>query len=184
LLNISRIEAGRFIFNFKKNDISDMVDKIVDGFELEAKNKKLELVYNKPEKEIEEFVFDREKMQEVVSNLIDNAIKYTDEGKIEISLREYDKKVRVEVADSGRGMAKVELQAVFEKFRRGSKSVSVDTEGTGLGLYVCEKIVDAHKGEIWTESEGIGKGSRFIVDIPKNLEPAKKKEGEAEKNKQ
>ncbi|MFO7807669.1 MAG: ATP-binding protein [Candidatus Moraniibacteriota bacterium] len=174
LLNISRIETGRFTFHFGKNNLPNMVSKIVEGFELEAKNKNLKLVYNKPEDEIEEFVFDKEKIQEVTSNLIDNAIKYTQEGEVKVDLKDYAKKAQVVVSDSGRGMARDELEAVFEKFHRGDKSASVDTEGTGLGLYVCEKIVNAHKGKIWAESDGIGRGSRFIVELPKNLEPEDK----------
>ncbi|MDZ7612085.1 MAG: ATP-binding protein [Candidatus Moranbacteria bacterium] len=178
LLSISRIEAGRFTFNFRKNNLPQMVSKIMDTFELEAKEKNLRLTYHPPEKEMEDFVFDKEKLQEVISNLIDNAVKYTQEGKVEVSVKDNPEKARITVSDSGRGMAGNELEAVFEKFRRGSKSTSVDTEGTGLGLYVCQKIVTAHQGKIWAESDGPGKGSRFIVEIPKDLKPS---EGETKK---
>ncbi|MDZ7611997.1 MAG: ATP-binding protein [Candidatus Moranbacteria bacterium] len=178
LLSISRIEAGRFTFNFRKNNLPQMVSKIMDTFELEAKEKNLRLTYHPPEKEMEDFIFDKEKLQEVISNLIDNAVKYTQEGKVEVSVKDNPEKARITVSDSGRGMAGNELEAVFEKFRRGSKSTSVDTEGTGLGLYVCQKIVTAHQGKIWAESDGPGKGSRFIVEIPKDLKPS---EGETKK---
>ncbi|MFW5885166.1 MAG: ATP-binding protein [Patescibacteria group bacterium] len=174
LLSISRIEAGRFVFNLNKNNIKELISKTVETFEMEAKNKNLDLKLDLPEKDPEPFVFDKEKIQEVISNLIDNAIKYTQEGEIEIKLEDLKNKARITVSDSGRGMLKSEIESVFEKFRRGKKSNNLNTEGTGLGLYVCEKIVSAHQGKIWAESDGMGKGSRFIVEIPKNLEVTEK----------
>jgi signal transduction histidine kinase len=176
LLSISRIEAGRFVFNLNENNIKDLISKTVETFELEAKNKKLDLRVDLPKEEVEPFVFDKEKIQEVVSNLVDNAIKYTQEGEVKIKLENLKDKARITVSDSGRGMLKSELDSVFEKFRRGKKSNNLNTEGTGLGLYVCEKIISAHQGKIWAESDGMGKGSRFIVEIPKSLKTGKKEE--------
>lgn len=175
LLSLSRIESGKFTFNFEKNDIVGMVKNIVDNFELEAEDRGLKILFKKPEGKINPFVFDRDKMYEVVSNLVDNAIKYTPKGEIKVSLENSAKKIRVVVEDSGKGMEKDESQYVFEKFRRGVGSSNLNTEGTGLGLYVCKKIVDAHKGKIIAESEGPGKGSRFIVELKKDFKPASKK---------
>jgi len=174
LLSISRIESGKFTFNFKENDVVSMVEGIVDNFGLEAKNKKLKISYRNFAKKIEPFIFDRGKMQEVVSNLIDNAIKYTQKGEIKIKIEETAKKVRIIVSDSGKGMREDESNYIFEKFRRGVDSSNLNTEGTGLGLYVCKKIVDAHKGRIIAESDGPGKGSRFIIELEKSFRSTKK----------
>lgn len=169
LLSLSRIESGKFTFTFEKNDVISMVNGIIENFSLEAEDRNLKLVFIKPRTKIKTFSFDRDKMHEVISNLVDNAIKYTPEGKIAVKVEDSKEKIRITVQDSGKGMEKEESKYVFEKFRRGVGSSSLNTEGTGLGLYVCKKIVDAHKGKIIAESDGPGKGSRFIVELKKNL---------------
>jgi signal transduction histidine kinase len=170
LLSLSRIESGKFSFTFKKGDIVKLVKDILGDFKLEAKTKKLQLKFVKAEKEIKPFVFDPGKIHEVISNLVDNALKYTEKGEIEVKMENLKEKVRIIVSDSGQGMSEQELEYVFEKFRRGIDSSSLNTEGTGLGLYVCRKIVDAHKGKIYAESDGPGKGSRFVVELKKKFE--------------
>jgi signal transduction histidine kinase len=170
LLSLSRIESGKFSFTFKKGDIVKLVKDILGDFKLEAKTKKLQLKFVKAEKEIKPFVFDPGKIHEVISNLLDNALKYTEKGQIEVKMENLKEKVRIIVSDSGQGMSEQELEYVFEKFRRGVDSSSLNTEGTGLGLYVCRKIVDAHKGKIYAESDGPGKGSRFVVELKKKFE--------------
>ncbi len=171
LLSLSRIEFGKFTFAFRNNDIADMVEGIVEGFNLEAENKNLKIKYIKPTKKIHSFVFDKSKMHEVISNLIDNAIKYTPTGGIEVQVKESGSKIRIIISDTGKGMGKEEVEYIFDKFRRGEGSSSLNTEGTGLGLYVCKKIVDAHKGKVFAISDGVGKGSQFIVELKKDFKP-------------
>ncbi len=169
LLSLSRIESGNFTFIFKKNNIVSLVKDILDSFKIEAKGKNIKLKYNKPEESINEFVFDKNKIHEVISNLIDNAIKYTLKGKVEVFLKNSKRKVFIIIKDTGKGMEKDEAKYIFEKFRRGIESSSLHTEGTGLGLYVSQKIIYAHKGKIYANSEGPGKGSQFTIELRKDL---------------
>ena len=102
--------------------------------------------------------------------MIDNAIKYTSKGCITINLKtvkEKNKKFLVfSVVDTGLGIDKGELPTIFKKFSRGKKVFLIHTEGVGLGLYFSYKVVVAHKGKIWVESPGEGKGSTFVFKIP------------------
>jgi signal transduction histidine kinase len=175
LLSLSRIESGKFSFTFKKGDIVKLVKDILGDFKLEAKTKNIKFKFIKAKKEIKPFVFDPGKIHEVISNLVDNALKYTEKGEIKVKMENLKEKVRITVSDSGQGMSEQELEYVFEKFRRGIDSSSLNTEGTGLGLYVCRKIVDAHKGKIYAESDGPGKGSRFILELRKDLKGEEEK---------
>jgi signal transduction histidine kinase len=175
LLSLSRIESGKFSFTFKKGDIVKLVKDILGDFKLEAKTKNIKFKFVKAKKEIKPFVFDPGKIHEVISNLVDNALKYTEKGEIKVKMENLKEKVRITVSDSGQGMSEQELEYVFEKFRRGIDSSSLNTEGTGLGLYVCRKIVDAHKGKIYAESDGPGKGSRFILELRKDLKGEEEK---------
>jgi signal transduction histidine kinase len=171
LLNISRIEAGKLAFQFKKGDIDRVIKEVVSSLILTAKGKKIKLEYISPAVKPPPFYFDESKMIEVISNLVDNAIKYTQGGWIKVILKNGRKKVRIIVADSGIGISKGELRYIFEKFQRGREINNIHTEGTGLGLFVCQKIVEAHNGRVWAESAGRGKGSRFIVELEKNFQP-------------
>lgn len=175
ILNLSRIESGTFTFNFGKNDLTAMIKNVVEDFSLEVEERGLKIKFNKPEKKIPLFVFDRDKMQEVISNLIDNAIKYTTAGKIEVDIKDFERKIRIIISDTGKGMEEDEAKYVFEKFRRGVGSSSLNTEGTGLGLYVCKKIMNAHDGNIFAKSDGPEKGSQFIVELKKDLKMGKEK---------
>jgi len=174
LLSLSRIESGKFSFNFKKDDIIDLIKNVLDDFKLEAKDKNLKIKFIKPDKEVKSFVFDQNKIHEVISNLVDNAIKYTEKGQIEIGVEDIGRKMKIIISDSGKGMSSQELEYVFEKFRRGENSSNLNTEGTGLGLYVCKKIVDAHQGRIYAKSEGTGKGSQFVVELRKDFNLGKR----------
>ena len=171
LLNISRIESGKLVFRFIKGDISKLASDVVDSFELAAKNKKLKLEYRAPKKKVPEIYFDNDKMREVISNLVDNSIKYTKKGTVGVTVEAGKEFVKVIVSDSGMGIAKEELRYIFEKFQRGKDSGTTHTEGVGLGLYVCEKIVKSHDGRIWAESDGIEKGSRFVIELKVDFRP-------------
>ncbi len=171
LLNISRIEMGKFVFRFKKNNISSLVDEVVDNMQFLADNKKIELEYKKSKTKIAEFVFDRDKINEVITNLVDNAIKYTPKGKVSVGLKDFKDSVRVIVEDTGIGIKQGDADYIFEKMQRGNKINNVSTEGMGLGLYVGKKIINAHDGKIWVKSKGKGKGSKFVIELSKKFAP-------------
>ena len=111
---------------------------------------------------------DAGKVKQVVGNLIDNAIKYTPKGTIEVKLSKDKEKGELHIAikDSGVGIPKETLPNLFQKFSRDRKANEVNVMGTGLGLYVARELIHGHHGEVWAESEGVGKGSTFQVMLP------------------
>jgi signal transduction histidine kinase len=176
LLNISRIEAGRMEFDFQEAQIEDLVQEAVQTLELSAKAKNLYLHWEKPAIAMPKLKIDITKIKEVISNMVDNSIKYTQKGGITGKLeantvwdtehKDHKESVRVIVSDTGIGMDAEELAMIFEKFQRGKQVSHYHTDGTGLGMFIGRKIVAEHKGKIWAESDGKGKGSRFILELP------------------
>ena len=107
---------------------------------------------------------DKEKLRQVVLNFIDNSIKYTKEGTINVSVKRDKNKVLFRVKDTGMGMTPEIKASLFQKFARGD-GARMNTTGSGLGLYLAKEIVSAHKGEVMVDSEGPGKGSTFGMDL-------------------
>lgn len=175
LLNLSRIEEGRMQYDWTEEHMGKIIDSVVDELAETADRKGLTLLWKPPAKQIFCKV-DRNKIRNVVFNLVDNAIKYTDEGSIIIALSSQNKEVLISVADTGRGIASGALGKLFNKFIRaegtqGKKNTAV--YGFGLGLYVAKLIVRDHKGKVWAESAGEGKGSAFYISLPLAKEEAK-----------
>ena len=166
LLNISRIESGRLDLKFKPSDLSQLAQSVVEELSGNAKKKGLVLEYKPPLKPLPLIKMDEEKIRQVVMNLVDNAIKYTKQGKIIVSLEQLKNNLKFSVADSGMGIKSDDMVNLFKKFSRGTGTFLVHTEGTGLGLYVARMMIEAHKGNIWAESDGVGKGSKFCFELP------------------
>ena len=164
-LNISRIEQGRMKYEIAPVALGDLAHKVVDELQSVAHQCRLELKFIPPSEEITVSA-DVGKLKQVISNLVDNAIKYTKQGSVSVSIEKKDGKARITVSDTGIGVAKDEMNALFEKFTRARNANKVNTTGTGLGLYVAKQLVEGHKGKIWVESDGLGLGSRFIVELP------------------
>lgn len=113
------------------------------------------------------YVFvDPDRLREVITNLFDNAVKYTDSGKISIGLTGNDQVVQFFIKDTGPGIPATDVPHLFQKFYRVDNSSTRTTGGTGLGLFICRKIVELYKGRIWVESEE-GKGSTFYINLPR-----------------
>lgn len=109
---------------------------------------------------------DADRMREVVTNLFDNAVKYTDEGKVTIGLTGNDQVVQFFLRDTGPGIPAEDIPHLFQKFYRVDNSATRTIGGTGLGLFICRKIVELYGGRIWVESE-LGKGSTFYINLPR-----------------
>lgn len=188
LLNVSRIESGRMQFSFEKASVEKLIKELYDNFLLVAKTKEFFLEMKLPENPLPEIMMDYVKIRELVSNFVDNALKYTEKGGATIIAEvrdkgvlidengfvipdkksEYGKVVRITVKDTGIGIPKEEIPYLFKKFSRGKDVSRLHVGGTGLGLYVGKAIAEAHHGQVWVESEGDGKGSSFIIEIPVN----------------
>jgi len=166
LLNISRIESGRQNYEFKNNDIVALVTEVYDNFKIKAEEKKLKLIFEKPFDTLTVFC-DGKKLHEVIMNYVSNAVKYSDKGTVSLSLeKKGDETVTFKVKDNGMGITKENMSMLFKKFSRGKGTYLVQTEGTGLGLYVAKKIIEVHEGRVWAESQGNGKGAAFFFTIP------------------
>jgi signal transduction histidine kinase len=163
LLNISRIESGRLKYDFKPTDLTALVSDVYEELKQQAKNKGLQFDFVKPEKEVPKIMMDEGKIREVIMNLTDNAIKYTDSGFVRIKLDHDNDHVIFSVADSGRGLELDEIPLLFQKFSRAKGAQLMHTEGTGLGLYIAKNIIAKHGGKIWVESPGVNKGATFYI---------------------
>ncbi|MEY2672016.1 MAG: hypothetical protein RL687_433, partial [Candidatus Parcubacteria bacterium] len=163
LLNVSKIESGGMKYEMLDFNMTDIVKSTAEDLAITAGKKGLKLNYSEDGGN-HKVKGDKEKLRQVVLNLIDNSIKYTKEGSIEVRLSNKDKKVLVEIKDTGMGVSPEIKATLFQKFARG-EGQKMNTGGSGLGLYLAKEIVDAHKGKVWVESPGMGLGSTFFIEL-------------------
>jgi PAS domain S-box-containing protein len=165
LLNVTRIEEGRYIYQVLSYDLGEITESVIDALKGEIERKNLKLEFKKPEK-LPKILVDEEKIKIAIENLIDNAIRYTfPGGKIIISLEILENEIQFKIEDTGIGIPRDEQPRVFSKFFRGANAIRMETEGSGLGLFVTKNIIEAHGGRIWFKSEE-GKGSTFYFTLP------------------
>ena len=168
LLNVTRIEEGRFLYNVKSQNIIKIAQEVINSCSVLAKRKKIALKFQEPKSKIPKVKIDTEKINIVIQNLIDNAIRYTkNNGKINISVKylKDQKNILVSVKDTGIGIPKNQEKRIFKRFFRGVEAIKMETMGTGLGLFIAKNIVEAHGGKIWFESVE-NKGTTFYFTIP------------------
>ncbi|MBP7927686.1 GAF domain-containing protein [Patescibacteria group bacterium] len=167
LLDISRIESGRQQYEWSKIHLEDLAQTVVDNLKQNAKERNLKLILHKLKKKTPEVIVDANKLHEVMMNFVDNALKYTPEGSVDVHvLPEPKGMVTFSVKDTGKGITPDMKDLLFRKFSRGKDSFKLHTEGVGLGLYVAKMLIDQHGGKIWADSDGEGKGSTFSFTIP------------------
>ncbi|NTW89346.1 MAG: hypothetical protein HGB37_00305 [Candidatus Moranbacteria bacterium] len=167
LLNVSRIDAGRIKYSFEPTQLETLVAERVDMFMPIARDRGIELGLRLPKKALPKMMIDPSKMREAVSNLVDNSIKYTEKGSVIVSVELVrDEAVRILVEDTGIGFREEDGAKLFGKFVRTQETTKVYVSGTGLGLFVGKSFVEAHGGRMWAESDGLGKGSRFYIELP------------------
>src|SRR3989344_431768 len=165
LLDITKIEEGRYIFEKVSSDMEKVILSAVSLYKKEIENKKFKFKFKKP-KNGARVKMDAEKIKLAVDNLLDNAIKYTKPGgRLELELSCGIKEVEFKIKDSGMGIPKNQQERVFNKFFRGDNIMKIQTEGTGLGLFITKNIIEAHGGKIWFKSEE-GRGTTFYFTLP------------------
>lgn len=169
-LNVSRIESGRLKIEKKPLQISDMIESVIAELHNESDKKGVKLIYKKPKPALPLVAADADKLREVVLNLIDNSIKYTPKGQIEVSALVENENLHFKVQDTGIGIDPEEAKNLFRKFVRASGAAQVHTGGSGLGLFIAQKIIKEHGGQIWVESAGKEQGSAFQFVIPMTSE--------------
>lgn len=166
LLDISRLEKGKVEYNFQIKNIEPLAEEIYNELKPKAIAKGLEITFKKPEQLLPKVRIDPSKMHEVIFNIVDNAIKYTEKGGIVIELKQIDSAITIDVTDTGIGITPEELASLFQKFVRGTRVSQLYTEGTGLGLYYAKRVTEDHQGRISASSPGPGKGSTFHIELP------------------
>ena len=165
LLDVTKIESGTFEINKSNSSISDLIDHSVKINNVFAEQKNIELI-QEISSNIPPIALDNGKMNQVLNNLISNAVKYSPKGTIvTISAKLDNDKLLISVKDEGQGIPAVELDKLFQPFQTTSVKSTAGEKSTGLGLTIVHKIVEAHEGSIWVESE-VGKGSNFMFSIP------------------
>src|SRR3990170_2333276 len=165
LLTLSMLESHQMPLSLKPLDIKGLISSIVQGFEKQAKDKGIELIINVNGK-IPKVTGDKDRLEQVIVNLVDNAIKYTIKGTVKVSAAETaDNMLRVDVEDTGIGIPEKDIPRIFERFYRVDKGRSRELGGTGLGLAIVKHIIQGHNGKIWIKST-LGKGSIFSFVIP------------------
>lgn len=184
LLDLSRIESGKIKYVFEENDFVKVAEEVIAEFKESAAKKSLTLSLENKVGALAPFMFDADKIKEVIVNLVDNAIKYSASGEAlqNFSLKNLDgqvlirlekipsdkTKIRLSVKDSGMGIKQEDQKRLFAKFMRTEEANKNDPNGMGIGLYFVKRVVEDHGGKVWVESEGLGKGSTFFVELPLN----------------
>ena len=166
LLNVTRLETGRMEIKFEKTSLEDIISNVVEEMKVPTQEKSLYLKWEKPKISLPKISLDKDKIRQLILNLVDNAIKYTQKGGVTIKCKIVDNRLQIEVKDTGIGMEKEEIDMLFEVMTRGRAGLKMWTEGAGLGLYIAKKFVEMHNGKIWAESPVKDKGSTFYVELP------------------
>ena len=166
LLNVAEIEEGRYLSALSLSGIEGLITSVVKDYKEKMERKKINFEFIKTKDHLPQIMLDEEKMKIAVRNIFDNAVRYTPTGgKISIFIIKREKEIEVQIKDTGLGIPEDQQDKVFTKFFRGSNITKIDTEGTGLGLYIAKNIIEAHDGIIWFESKE-GKGTTFYFTLP------------------
>jgi PAS domain S-box-containing protein len=167
LLNLAKLESGKTTFVFKPADLVMLVKSVMNELEPLLSGRSLS-IRHEAHKFDGEVTLDADKIKQVLRNLLDNAIKFSPEGRIiDVGICRVESSVRVSVRDQGPGIPQDELEVVFDKFVQSSKT-KTGAGGTGLGLAICHEIIDAHRGRIWAENRPEG-GAVFSFEIPLSM---------------
>ncbi len=170
MLNVSRIESGRFTLAMQPIDLAQLIGAVHTEMLPKAAEQKINLQFTRPLQPLPKVQADPERVEQVLINLVGNSLKFTPENgitRIEINYNQDQKTATVSVIDNGKGISREDVPKLFQKFSMVGSNylVKQNTQGTGLGLYLSKSIIELMGGKIWVESEGEGKGSRFSFTL-------------------
>lgn len=167
ILKASELETEEFkLEEFKPTQVEKIIEKIFKDFEDQAKNKGLKFEFIKPEKPTSPVLIHPDYFEQAIANLVDNAIRYTPKGYVKIEVSEGKERVMIKIEDSGIGIPEDDKKKMFEKFSRAKNAVNLYTDGSGLGLFITKKIIDAHSGAEINFISQENKGTTFFITLP------------------
>jgi len=172
LLDLAKIESGKIVLNLETIDFLSLARQTCEGISLRAQKKGITVSEDFPAGKLE-ISGDFDKLVQVMTNLLSNALKFTEKGGITVEVRDLGEEIRCAVRDTGAGISKENLSRLFNKFEQFGRPSSSSEKGTGLGLVISKSIVEAHGGRIWAESE-LGQGSSLIFILPKKYKKKQK----------
>ncbi len=164
ILDFQKLELGMAEFDFQENDLVEVLEEVCETMKLIAEKKGLYLDFEVIG-DIPKVVFDRDKITQVASNIINNSIKFTDKGGIKVKLARKENIVQITIADTGPGIKEKDMDKLFQSFQQLDERVEKRTGGSGLGLAISKQIISQHKGKIWAVSK-YGQGSEFFFLLP------------------
>jgi PAS domain S-box-containing protein len=168
-LDLSKIESGRAQWRDAPIDVQAIVTRAVDAVSAELAAKPDVSLALDVAPDLPPLFMDPDRLSQIIVNLLGNAVKFTDEGRVRLKAAVADDMLRLEVTDTGQGVPRQSLEKIFDKFHQAQAGDTVEDsqrrKGTGLGLAICRQIVEHYKGRIWAESE-LGRGSTFILELP------------------
>ena len=169
-MNKSKVELNQISYAFEDFDLGVELKQVVEDFQQSAEEQNIIVKYDNAGKEIFAVKADKVKMKEVFRNIIGNSIKFTPKGSVVASISKTNDGVLIKITDTGNGIEKEKIPTLFKKFSRADTKAT-NAGGSGLGLYLARVFIEAHHGKIWVESEGIGKGTTFFIELPANSTP-------------
>ena len=166
MLGADRIDSDKLKYHFTPTQISHLLDDVLFEMTSLIYKKKLQMSFVNKDRNLPQVLIDVEKMRAVLQNLLENAIKYTPpDGQIGINLQVVDGFVQISIQDNGIGISEEEKRNIFNRFFRAKNAIKVETDGSGLGLFIAKGIIDKHGGKIWFDSQ-VGKGTTFHFTVP------------------
>jgi signal transduction histidine kinase len=167
ILNAANIKSGKVTYTMEAFDLGPLIEDMANYHNASAKEKGVSVLMELGTEPVR-ILGDRAQLMNVFKNVIDNSIKYTPQGEVRISLTPEPQKKMVlfAIKDTGVGITSEDMKNLFTEGGHGKDSVKVNVESTGFGLYIVKQIVDAHKGRVWAESEGAGKGTQLYIELP------------------
>ncbi len=167
MLSVDRIESGKVQYKFTQIQILDLIDNVLFEVLYEANKKNIEVRFIKNNENLPKVMMDPEHMRSAIQNLVSNAFRYTRKnGLIEIGVITDGNNLTIKIKDNGIGIPKAEQGDIFRRFFRASNAVKLETDGSGLGLYIAKSIIEKHRGKIWYESkENVGTTIFFTIPI-------------------
>lgn len=166
VLSASWIQSGKIKIIKEECDIVKIIDSVVKKVKRRTKEKQIKIFFHKPKRGILIKV-DVLKTENLFFNILDNAVKYTKQGRVDVFIENKKDFIEIKIKDTGEGMTKQEINKLFKTFSRGGAGKKYWVQGSGLGLYIARQFSEMQGGEVWAESEGEGKGSQFYIKIPK-----------------